>query len=130
MRELLNAIQLIEPSADLYDTVAENTAKKLANHEGQLNKSTQIRRFYDELIMWQQKIRNNTDAYDQFLPMIRMLNAKAAYALGRKLVDQNFVDLLKHCLVQLKPGQPAVFDNFCLFMEAFMGFYKMHNKGQ
>ncbi len=53
---------------------------------------------------------------------IRMLNAKAAYAEGRKHVDKSFVDLMAHGLKQVT--DPAALRHFKLFFEAFLGFYK------
>ncbi|MCE1185879.1 MAG: hypothetical protein LWW92_09775, partial [Rhodocyclales bacterium] len=47
-------IQLSHPiSADLFDSVAEHAARVIAaNGQKQQNKSTQLRKFYDELVMW------------------------------------------------------------------------------
>ena len=52
----------------------------------------------------------------------RQLNAKAAYAKGRELVDVNFVDLLAHCLRQAEDARTL--GQVKLFLEAFLGFYK------
>jgi CRISPR-associated protein Csm2 len=125
-------INLKEPGTDLFDTVAEDTARKIAEGGPRRNKSTQLRRFYDEIVMWDQRIRQLKEEErarvygTQYLPLIKMLNAKAAYAESRELVDRNFVELLRRGLSQLDPDKPGVFCNFKLFMEAFMGFYKLH----
>ncbi len=89
------------------------------------NKSTQLRKYYDELCMWDQKIKQDPQKYVEYLPLIKMLNAKVAYAKGRKLVDDNFVKLMRHCLGQLNENEES-FETCKLFFEAFMGFYKMH----
>ena len=60
--------------------------------------------------------------FDEYLPFIRMINAKAAYALGRNLVDDNYVKLINESLKQVDSTETL--RNFKLFMEAFMGFYK------
>jgi CRISPR-associated protein Csm2 len=62
------------------------------------------------------------EKFDDYLPFIRMLNAKAAYAKGRKLVDDKYVGLLFSGLQQVT--DPETLHTFKLFMEAFMGFYK------
>jgi len=130
LEEILKQIDVANPSRDLFDAIAEQAAKTIAEsgRRNDCNKSTQLRRFYDEIVMWDQRIRQNKDEYGKFLPLIKMLNAKAAYAAGRKpkLVDEHFVGLLHHGLGQLTPEQPRIFENFKLFMEAFMGFYKLH----
>ena len=108
--------------------MADNTARVIANPvKREHNKSTQLRGFYDEILMWEQKTRNmNQEQFDELLPLIRMINAKVAYAKGRGLVDQNFFDLIRHCLHQVK--SPATMRNCKLFLEAFMGFFKVYGK--
>jgi CRISPR-associated protein Csm2 len=51
-----------------------------------------------------------------------MLNAKAAYAKGRNLVDENFVSLLAHTLKEVEDAKTLTICK--LFWEAFTGFYK------
>ncbi|WP_006747380.1 type III-A CRISPR-associated protein Csm2 [Thioalkalivibrio paradoxus] len=122
-------IQLSPPEGghlppDLFDDVARRAAQQVAgDRKNQKNKPTQLRQFYDELVMWEEKVRRDEDRFHEYLPFIRMLNAKAAYAEGRKHVDRNFVDLMHHCLGQVT--SPSVLRNFKLFFEAFMGFYKV-----
>jgi CRISPR-associated protein Csm2 len=117
-------IQFAAKSADLFDDVANETAITIAD-SGDKNKSTQLRKYYDELCMWDQKIKQDPQKYVEYLPLIKMLNAKVAYANGRKLVDDNFVKLMRYCLGQLT-GKKESFETCKLFFEAFMGFYKMH----
>lgn len=112
---------------ELFDSTAEYVAKVIAGEKGARgskgNKPTQIRRFYDEVVMWEEKIRHDRDRFKEYLPFIRMLNAKVAYARGRDHVDDNFVKLVNHCISQV--GSEADMRNFKLFFEAFMGFYKV-----
>lgn len=114
-------IDLTNVDADLFSTVAQDAAKTLAENS-KSNKPTQLRRFYDEIVMWDNRVSMHPDKFEEYLPFIRMLNAKAAYALGRKLVDKNYVTLLGHCLKQVNDDKTM--RNFKLFMEAMMGFYK------
>jgi CRISPR-associated protein Csm2 len=118
----------VEP--DLFDSTAEKVAKLISTpvderKDKNKNKSTQLRKYYDELCMWDQKIKQNPNNYAEYLPLIKMLNAKVAYAKGRDLVDQNFVDLMRHCLTQVTTDKKT-FETCKLFFEAFMGFYKMY----
>lgn len=109
---------------DLFDATARKVAREIAGYERyQKNKPTQLRQFYDELVMWEERVRRDQSRFHEYLPFIRMLNAKAAYAEGRKHVDQNFVTLICHCLEQV--DEPKTLSNFKLFFEAFMGFYKL-----
>jgi CRISPR-associated protein Csm2 len=109
----------------LFDEIAEQTAKHIADADRDKNKSTQLRKYYDELSMWEQKIKQNPKQYSEYLPLIKMINAKVAYAKGRKLVTDEFVELMRHCLRQLT-DKPESFKNCKLFFEAFMGFYKVY----
>jgi CRISPR-associated protein Csm2 len=116
------AIRFDELDANLFSTVAQETAKTIAANRNS-NKSTQLRRFYDEIVMWDNKVMMYQNRFNEYLPFIRMLNAKVAYAYGRKLVDSNYTKLLSHCLTQV--NTPEQMQTFKLFMEAFMGFYKV-----
>lgn len=107
---------------DLFDSVARDAARVIGDNR-RSNKPSQLRKFYDELCMWEEKVRARQDKFDEYLPFIRMMNAKAAYALGRnKLVDENYVDLLNTCLKQVEDVESMT--RCKLFMESFMGFYK------
>jgi CRISPR-associated protein Csm2 len=117
---------VFEPlEAELFNTVAQQTAKVIGEDK-KTNKPTQIRKFYDELCMWEEKVRQHPEKFSEYLPFILMLNAKAAYAQGRnRLVDDNFVGLMQHCLNEVKKSGKAETFTVCkLFFEAFLGFYK------
>lgn len=127
--------KLLNP--ELFNSIAQNTAKLIAwREDGKQraeNKRTQLRRFYDELVNWDTRVQqvsgDKKDAkFQEYLPFIRMLNAKAAYAEGRKpkLVDHNFVSLLHHTLTEVK--DPDTLTSCKLFWEAFMGFYKQERQ--
>lgn len=114
----------IDPT--LYSDIAEQAARQVAEQIGgrDVNKGTQLRRFYDELIMLQNKVGSSDERFAQQAPYVQMLKAKVAYAVGRKKVDANFDRLLRHVIDQIK--DPATFAQAKLFMEAFMAFYKVH----
>ena len=109
--------------ADLFDKTAREAAKEVARVKSEHNKSTQLRRFYDELVMWEEKVRQNEEKFEEYLPFIRMLKAKAAYAEGRKLVDGAFVDLLDQMIDAIQNVDDL--RTAKLFFEAFIGFYKL-----
>jgi CRISPR-associated protein Csm2 len=109
-------------NAELFNGVAHEAAKAIAKAEDKLNKPTQLRRFYDEMVLWETRVSQQPDKFNEYLPFIRMMNAKAAYAEGRKLVNPDFVRLMNHTLGQVK--DPETLTHCKLFWEAFMGFYK------
>lgn len=99
---------------------------------GKKNKSTQLRKFYDELVMWFEKVhfeRTPADReakYTEVAPFIQMLVAKVAYAKGREHVDECFEQLFAHVVKEI--GDATTLKHAKLFMEAFMGFYKAQEK--
>ena len=110
--------------ADLFNGVARQVAETIAENRN-ANKPSQIRKFYDELCLWETKVNQEaekTERFAEYLPFILMLNAKVAYAKGRKLVDANFVKLIGDSLKQVK--NPDTLRLCKLFFEAFLGFYK------
>jgi CRISPR-associated protein Csm2 len=142
----LDQIGLSKPlRTDLFSEVAAGWAKEVfiegcknkrgeivRNKEGkpqqQKNKSTQLRRFYDELVMWFEKVQfERTPAereakYKEVAPFIQMLVAKVAYAKGRDHVDDCFETLFAYLICQITDAESL--RHAKLFMEAFMGFYK------
>lgn len=107
---------------EVFNGIAKRCAETIGNSDKEVNKPSQLRRFYDELLMWTTKVGQDNARFHECRPFILMLNAKAAYAEGRKLVDINFVKLLEHCLRQIEDAKTLGLAK--LFFEAFLGFYK------
>lgn len=136
----IDSIKFDPVSLELFDETARIAAKIIGDNRDS-NNPTQVRKFYDELCMWHDKVHlaaNKEKALQDNLPFIRMMNAKIAYAKGRNqkedrrdpsladrtgLVDKNFVDLFGTCIRQVNSYKSL--RNFKLFFEAFMGFYKV-----
>lgn len=107
---------------ELFNSIAQDAAKKVAV-DRRFNNSTQLRRFYDELCLWEMRVTQKPEKFSEYLPYIRMLNAKVAYAESRKLVDATFAGLLHHTLTEVKSAETLAACK--LFWEAFTGFYKL-----
>jgi len=123
----LDRIRFTKPlDPDLFSTIAQNAAQRIASGGTRVNKSSQLRRFYDELCMWEEKTTREPEKFAEFLPFIRMLNAKAAYAEGRDLVNRDFVSLLQHTLKEVNSAETLTICKY--FWEAFMGFYKQERQ--
>lgn len=114
------------PVATLFDTDASKVAGELdasaRAEKGDKNKATQIRRFYDELVGWQERIGNDDQKFKEYEAFVKMLNAKAAYAQGRNLVTKDFVDWFRGCVGQV--GDARTLKHFRLHFEAMLGFLK------
>ena len=111
--------------SDDAETIAQLLDRTAMNEKGRdsgKNKSTQIRRFYDELVGWQERIGNDEEKFKDYAAFIHMLNAKAAYAQGRNLVTREFVEWLRGCIAQI--DSPRTLNHFRLHFEAMLGFLK------
>ena len=110
----------------LYSDIAEAAAREVGRQVGgrECNKPTQLRRFYDELVMLHDRVGSDAPRFEAQAPFIQMLKAKAAYALGRKKVDVNFERLLRTVVDGVV--DIATLKQAKIFLEAFMAFYKAH----
>lgn len=120
-------------NVNLFAGIAEEKAKRVYEAgAGRKNKSTQLRKFYDELTLWFDKVYREqskeakANKYAEVAPFIKMLNAKVAYARGRDHVDDCFETLFSHLIRQISDADSL--KHAKLFMEAFMGFYKAQEK--
>ena len=109
---------------ELFSKTADKLAQKIGQEDRHKNKGTQLRRFFDEIVRLNSQAQAEGSDWDLILPMVHMVVAKAAYAQGRKLVTQSFVDLIKGGISQVKQKDDLqVFTNF---LESFVGFYKLY----
>lgn len=111
---------------ELFDTIAEQCAKTIADTSDSVNKPTQLRRFYDELVMWNERSAKSEQAFKDALPFVYMMKSKVAYAKGRKNVDSTFQNFIIKMIGQI--NDQKTLNNAKLFMEAMMGFYKQYKK--
>lgn len=108
---------------DLFSVKAEKLAKNIFDEgSNKLNKPTQIRKFYDEVLRFGSVLKTNPAEFEAILPYLRMLNAKAAYAMGRDLVSKGFKDFISNSLGQIHDKDD--FEAFASLFESFMGYYK------
>ncbi|MDR1367655.1 MAG: type III-A CRISPR-associated protein Csm2 [Candidatus Accumulibacter sp.] len=120
---------ILDPlSEDIFSDVALEEAQKVAAEASTTkNNSSQLRKFYDELVMWHDKlfdhnVKDKEKTYKDLAPFIKMMCAKVAYAKGRGHVGAEFERLFTELIKAIK--NPTTLKHAKLFMEAFMGFYK------
>lgn len=118
---------------ELFGDIAKRTARTISESvKKEANKPTQLRKFYDEMVLWHEKVHHESGAeakaakYAELAPFIKMMKAKVAYAKGRNHVDENFEKLFTHLVDQIQDA--ASLRHAKLFMEAFMGFYKLYKQ--
>lgn len=120
--------KLIDP--ELFSAKAEALAKEIYKEQaeskgGKANNPTQIRKFYDEVLRFDSMVKANPSEFESILPYLKMLNAKAAYAMGRDLVSKGFKDFISYSLGQVHTKDD--FDVFADLFEAFIGYYKFYD---
>ena len=129
--ELLSKIIFTSPDMpeEIFSDIAQQAAElvNISGNSGRKKKNTrtQLRRFYDELVMWNDSVQQaeaRQEKYAELVPFIKMLKAKVTYAKGREHVDENFERFFSHCVNKIE--NPATLRHCKLFMEAFMGYYK------
>lgn len=111
---------------ELFSTKAENFAKQIKNEASRtVNKSTQLRKFYDEISRLNARAQMQGANWNLILPQVHMVVAKTAYAKGRGLISESFVNHMRDGISQIKEVEDLRV--FSSHLEAFMGFYKMYN---
>jgi CRISPR-associated protein Csm2 len=113
----------LEPT--LFSVTAEELAKKIGNEDRNANKSSQLRRYFDEIVRLSTQAKANGADMNMILPQVHMLVAKVAYAKGRKLVTDSFVEMMQSGISQINDKDDLLV--FANFLESFIGFYKMHH---
>ena len=112
----------------LFSSRAEDLAKKFSheheNTRSKPNKRTQMRKFFDEITSLNMAAKSGRQDFQNILPLVHMLTAKAAYANGRELVSDSFLAFIKESVEQVDDERDL--DIFATFFEAFIGFYRLH----
>lgn len=88
-------------------------------------KTTQLRKFFGHVkrLDAQTKGKKPTDAFES--TKISLIMPELAYALGRKLISDDFYSLIKECLNASKMRTVADFKNFVDFLSAVLAYHKM-----
>lgn len=112
--------------ATIFSDIAEQAAQKIKANSN-INKQTQLRKFYDELSMWNDRVQlakeDRKAKFDEVIPFIKMMKAKAAYANARKYIDDRFFNIFSRCIDEITSADTL--KDAKLFMEAVMGYCKL-----
>lgn len=109
---------------DLFDAQAEKAAKEIIE-EGK-NKINQIRIFYNQFIVINEKINNSEENFRRQLPYIKMIKARAKYSKGRKNIGDYFESFLLKCVDKVNTLQD--FRLICSFFETVVGYATYYDK--
>ncbi|OBX09342.1 type III-A CRISPR-associated protein Csm2 [Gallibacterium genomosp. 3] len=112
--------------ATIFSDIAEYHAQKIKSSK-EANKTTQLRKFYDELSMWNERVQqapNKAEKYQELEPFIKMLKAKVAYAKGRKHINDDFRNVFDEIINQI--NNVETLRDAKLFFEAVIGYCKLY----
>jgi len=110
----------LKADPDLLDITANEWAKAIERG----TKKTQVRNFYDKVLELYDETKK--ESFEDVYPFIKMLNSKVAYGVTRKVVSQEFQNMMKQCIDQIKNDNSGKdkFETFKLFFEAVLGYFK------
>ncbi|MDI9633607.1 MAG: type III-A CRISPR-associated protein Csm2 [Methanolinea sp.] len=106
--------------------LAERFAKR---HKDQL-KATQLRKFFDKIITNQEILK--TKGWESIRADFHMIRPGLAYAKGRKLIPDEFFDLISACLERIAPEGAkedqvrANYDRFVDILQSIVAYHKYH----
>ncbi|HDR1865199.1 TPA: type III-A CRISPR-associated protein Csm2 [Pasteurella multocida] len=110
----------------IFSDIAEQAAKKIKSNKN-ANNTTQLRKFYGELAMWNDRVQlyktDRNAKFNELLPFIKMMKAKVAYARSRKHIDDQFLRIFSRCIDEITSVDTL--KDAKLFMEAVMGYCKL-----
>ena len=132
-RDILNKIEQVKNLADIdveeiarENGIAESFVLAI---RGQLN-PTQLRKFFDTIIRNQALLREK--GWDAAQAEFYMLRPSLAYAKGRKLIPDDFFNLVDTCMKKIpadKEDQTRKnYDRFVDLMKAIVAYAKYHGK--
>jgi len=94
-------------------------------------KPTQLRKFFDTIVRNQEQIREK--GWDAARAEFYMIRPSLAYAKGRKLIPNEFFDLVDTCMKKIPAGTEDQtiknYDRFVDLMKAIVAYAKYHGKG-
>lgn len=108
---------------DLFGDKAEEFAKDWSSLEKK-NQSSQIRKFYDQLIYYQDRLKESS-SWDEIFPLIQMVIPKAVYSQARGHVTEDFCLFIK----ELKNvGSEKELEVFLCFFESIIAYKKLEEE--
>ncbi|MCH3916053.1 MAG: type III-A CRISPR-associated protein Csm2 [Spirochaetia bacterium] len=120
---------MLKLTKELLTSIPEGIARDVMEHpKNKKASSTQIRKYYDDLLLLHSKAHvegcTKENFHDSILPLVAFSKAKLAYGVGRKVVTDEFRDKLVSYIDQIESRDD--FDHFILFYQALIGYTKYY----
>lgn len=111
-------------NSKLFSEYSEEYAKRFSvENDRKVNKSSQLRKFYDQLVNYRDILKDGSDEWDNVEPLVKMLIAKVAYSKGRNHLGNEFHEFLTFYLRSIATAKDL--EVFVSFFESVLGFYKI-----
>ncbi len=109
--------------------IAESLVKSFKDSKSEL-KTTQLRKFFDTIIRNQELLREK--GWEAAQADFYMLRPNLAYAKGRKLIPEDFFNLVDTCMKKIPADNEDQirknYDRFVDLMKALVAYAKYHGK--
>jgi len=108
--------------------LADAIKKEAESNRNNINKNTQVRKFFDDLYMVKIKVDSSEDknkVFKENLPLIYLVASKCAYAKGRKHIGETFYEFIRNNVLSIESLED--FNKFISYFEATLGYYKYLN---
>lgn len=113
---------------NLFSDEAEEEVKKWKNENEKYISFSQVRKFYDELLKYNDIVARNESLFEEYKPLIKMIIAKVAYAYAKdkKGFSKNFYNFVKELIGEIETVEDL--KNATLFFESSVAFFKLYAK--
>lgn len=101
---------------------AREEAEKIARKGGKKITKTKIRKFYNEVKNYLNRLKE--EDFARIFPLIKMIKAKVSYELGRETgrdIPEEFFNFINKNIDKIKDKKD--FEAFVLHFEAVLGYY-------
>jgi len=108
---------------EFLDSKAREEAEKIARKGGKKITKTKIRKFYNEVKNYHNRLKEGED-FARIFPLIKMIKAKVSYELGRESggdIPEEFSTFINENIDKIKDKKD--FEAFVLHFEAVLGYY-------
>lgn len=110
------------PKPELFSELAQKWANSVSSIRGRVNKSSQLRRYYDEILNIYNNFKQDRANFELVKAKLHRIIAFIYYSHGRNLITQEVINLFEGLIRDVET--PEDFEVVFNFLEAFMAYYK------
>ncbi len=134
IKKLANLSELDKKEIAMENGLADNIGKGFKDKKDEQIKSTQLRKFFDEIKDIERKLKEKENIWENVSDDFHLLRPKLAYANARKLIPNDFFDLLSECMNKVdtetsnNEQKKENYKRFVNFLEAIVAYHKYYTQ--